>query len=98
MGSLIDFTKYKEEAERKQKQKERCVELHNNLDRKRERIQRLVEAYDEEPQERILTRMYTLKKRHNYDIYFINLMDQFMEECYPEYRYRFSDWLDKNDY
>jgi hypothetical protein len=97
MSNIIDFVKYKEKKDFKIKTKARVKQLKANLQRKRDRAENLAKAYEEQPSTRVSKRITFLENRHNYDMYYISLMDQFMAECYPEYRWKFSDWLEKVD-
>lgn len=97
MGELISLKEYKEKKEIAKRRKEQYDKLNDDLKRKREQTEKLIKRQARRPYNAQLETIKSLQNRHNYDKYFIDLLDLFMERFYPDYKWKFSIFLDEMD-
>lgn len=89
--TVINFTKYKEKKERLET---RNVEVKKAYDKVRKEHANKIKVELIDLAEITLV-INSLQERHEFDMNFLELIDLFMQEQYPDFSWKFDLWLDE---
>lgn len=93
MNKIISIQHYKKEKDTKAKHSAKCKSI---LDKVIKFNQPKID-YSSYSKERLIQKLESLELRHRFDLDFLELVDLFMQEHYPEYSWKFDLFVDKID-